>query len=132
MNGVEIKNVQKKTHKSYLDEYLKQILSICDKIRLFSSSSYSSEAPMGNLYVSMPTNVYIDIEVNSNQVINIWETISTDEDINNNIPVENTYIKYEDAIKYKVVNKLTELINQGKEYLYPNIEERPLTVIPVS
>lgn len=131
MSGVVIKSEQKKIiHKNYLDVYLKQILNMCDKIRLFSSSSYSSEAPMKNLYVSMPTNVYIDIEVSSNQVINIWEKTNVDENINKHIPVENTYIKYEDAMKYKIEKKLTELIHQGKEYLYPNVEERPLIISP--
>lgn len=131
MNGVVIKNEGKAILcGEYLDEYLRQILKLCDKVHLFSSSTYSSEAPMCNLYVSMPTNVCIDIEVNTNQVINIWETISEDKKLDRHVSVENIHIKYNDNIKHKLVNKLTNLVNQGKEYFYPNAEDRPLIISP--
>ena len=127
MGGVVIK---KETHRDYIDKYLEKVFSLCDKVRLFSSSSYSSEAPMHNLYVSMPTNLYVDVEVKNSKLIKIWERFIYDKDFDKYSLKENEYIEYDNNKKQKLVSKLEELINQGQEYLYPNISERPLIISP--
>lgn len=99
-------------------------------MRLFSSSTYSSEAPICNLYVSMPTNVYIDIEVINNSVVNIWEKYNVDKDWEKYVSNDDSCVIYDGNMKRKVVKKLTEFVNKGKEYLYPNINERPLIISP--
>ena len=129
MSGVVLKNKNNNMcGEKCLNIYLKKISSLYDKVRLFSSSSYSSEAPMCNLYVSMPTNIYIDIEVKGNMIQRIWEKFNVDKDVYKYVLNENAYIEYDDSKKQKIVDRLEVLVNEGQEYLYPNIEERPLII----
>lgn len=128
MDGVIIKEKAKEAHRKIIDEYLNKVYLMCDKVRLFSSSTYAAEAPIYNLYVQMPTNIYVDVEIKNSEIVKIWERYEYDSDLEKYSKDAENLIEYSCEKKEKIQSKIKELVDSGKEYLYPDITKRPLII----
>ena len=120
-----------KRENSIVSKFLNERLLDFQDILLFSSSSYVSRAPIDDLYVSMPTNLSIDVLIKSGQIVEIVEKT------NDAGELYGKYNKtYGNSVSYNYVKsqmllaKLLNNIRTGKEYFYPEIKERPLVISP--
>lgn len=111
--------------------FLRERLTDCQDILLFSSSSAASHAPIDEIYVSMPTNVTIDLLVKNGIIIDIYERDNEEDerlDRYNKSESSTLLNKYDKLQMF--LSKLQKNIETGKEYSYPDEKERPLVISP--
>lgn len=117
--------------KKLISLFLEEQLPNCQTVQLFSSSSYASQAPIEDLYVSMPTNVSVDLTISRGAIKSIVEqTNIQDEIFNNYVGNKSSSVRYDSEKLNKISKKLSDYVEEGKEYFYPELLERPLIVSP--
>lgn len=111
--------------------FLTDFLPNCETVQLFSSSSYSSQAPIGDLYVSMPTNICIDVSIEQGEVVEIVEKANEVDELFENYAGRNAAPRvYGQEQKNIIIDALRNFVKCGKEYFYPELLDRPLVISP--
>ena len=116
---------------NYVTLYLQDILHLCSTIQLLLSNNYAPDAPIEKIYVSMPTNIYIDLIVEGGKVKRVIEKVfpfdeSAETYYNNNFSKN----IYNDFQLNKIIRTLDHLVVSGKEYFYPDASGRPIVLSP--